>query len=315
MKPLSRILIGTIVFLLVVAAGFAAGYFASGLRKYTSSANDLKPYKPQTANNRVYDASPPSIGADLETFSLPDLKFAAGTYSRQITLEEAQILTKGQKVLLYGDDGRLLNALGEVIAVGENFGDTDQRKTLVVSFAQPGLVDEGQVFSGKIALSRSTGLARLPPEAVLQNKDGQAFVWEVQRQDDETFKTYLKPVTVIASREGYVGIQAPYDYSNLYILKPDNRLEDGQVVNIRIASFTGPETTDEMRVQALLDDYMAARNMAMEKNRETARKQAAASGGCGVMPNYAQQFMDQIKAKSPPPEPKPEPQISRPSAL
>jgi hypothetical protein len=299
-----RILIGTVVFFLIIAAGFAAGFYVS--YKLPQKANSLTAYAPTGENtphinNRPYEISPPSIGSDLITFDVPSLVFENAIYSQQVDTSRLTGIEKGQKVLLYDKDGKLLDSMGEVTSFGEELRDTPEKKTLVITYTQPGITGEYMVASGKIVMGREQSLYRLPRSAIVQNEKGEPHVWEASADELGHYKAYLKGVQLVRVGDDYAAITPMPDSSNTYILKPDQYLKDGQPLNARPILYTGPELTADYIVQDKLDDITYQRMAVMRENQRHARAMAQAAT-CGPV-GTTQQFINKVKGVPPVPVP------------
>ena len=135
MAKAQRILSGTLILFIVTCLGFAAGFYTSRIAPQDKAlqpavTSSVAIERSQT-NERIYRISPPSIGNGLITYALPTLTFKNGLYFQKMSKKDVDSagLKKGQSVLLYDKDGKLLDAMAEITALGENFGDTDERST------------------------------------------------------------------------------------------------------------------------------------------------------------------------------------------
>lgn len=312
MTPSTRIAIGTFVFFLIIGAGFAAGFYFSF--KKNQPSNGLTAYKetPARINNNTYDISPASIGAVIKTQPIP-IQFTSGISMTPLPITEAASIKTGMKVILYDKTKKIQQVLGNVTSIGGTPSNMSDKVFVTIALMDMGIVPENIPVHGEIVIARDSSTARLPRESIVQDARGAPHVWEVHEEQDGTDIVYLKAINVLISVEKYVAIEIPYASTDLFVLNPDNALQDGQRINVRKMMYAGPEQTDDAIVTKSMEVFAAQRiaaALAAKKANEAATKPLA--GGCGVPTNASQQFMDTVKALSPPKLPEPVPEMSVP---
>lgn len=308
MAQARRILIGILIFAVVVCLGFAAGFYTSRVQPPAKSpiVTEATPVNvaPETvaSNERVYKISPPSIGNDLITYSIQELAFKNSLYAKRMPKDQVNIasLQKGQSVLLYDKDGKILEAMGEITALGENLGDTEEQITLVISFTDPGITPEFMVSRGEIITGRDQNVARLPKSSVV-NDEGTAKLWEVQENVAGTYQAHLVEAPIINIEADYVVI-SPMPYSsNLFILNPDAYLKEGMTIQTEKTLYSGPGATIDYEIKKRLNTIANDYAQMASNNRERQRKLnniGVKGGSCGLPPGASQRFIDTIKMRS-----------------
>lgn len=308
MAKAQRILSGTLILFIVVCLGFAAGLYASRTKPQEQALEPaaIAPVAttsaPVQSNERIYRVSPPSIGNGLIIYDLPALTFKDGLYLKKISKKEADSagLQKGQEVLLYDKDGKLLDAMAEITALGENFGDTDERSTLIVSFTQPGITPEFMVSRGAIITGKDQDLCRLPQSAVILD-NGTNKIWEAHEDGAGQYQARLVPLPVVKTESDFVVIGMMPASSNLFILNPDEHLEEGQTIQTETTLYAGPGLTIDYGVKDRLDEIAQTYSTMASVNRERQRRLSRVGvkgGSCGLPVGTAERFINTVKMRS-----------------
>lgn len=310
MAKAQRILSGTLILLTVVCLGFAAGFYASRItpqdKASQPAATSPSAIEHSQPNERIYRISPPSIGNGLITYALPALTFKDGLYFQKMSKKDADSagLKKGQSILLYDKDGKLLDAMAEITALGENFGDTDEQITLIANFTQPGITPEFMVNRGEIITGKEQDLSRLPQAAIVKDSNGAPQIWEAHEDGSGKYQAKLVPLPVVRTEGDFVVIGMMPASSNLFILNPDKHLEEGQTIQTEKILYAGPGLTIDYGVKNRLDEITQAYSKMASVNRERQRKLSRVGtkgGSCGIPAGSAQRFIDTIKMRSSPP--------------
>lgn len=326
MKKTERILIGTILFFLVIGAGFAAGLYASknnATVKTATVAPIAQDKKSPRPNHKTYRVSPPSIGADLTVISVKTV-FKNGVAVVQLTAQEAAPIKTGQTALLYNDKGERLGVLGKVIKVFQPPENDASPVTITISAPNNDLYAEKTFTRAEIAVARNSEAVRLPATSIVEDK-GRTMAWEIFENEDGTHSAYSLDINVLKRSDDYVVIQqVSSDSSNRFILDPDDRLEDDQKINIEKVLYTGPAQTPDIvigkntnrKVQEKLRKM--SQDLAFRQpgghslsgtNQQAARQLSSAQ--CAQSQISTQAFIDNIRRAT---IPKPAQLISMPAA-
>lgn len=300
-SPLSsatRIAVGAFIFFLIIGAGFAGGFYFNFKMRHDAS-NGLTPFKEAKPkiNNNTYVISPPSIGTAIKTKSIP-IHFVDGVSIMPFSPADAALMKTGTKIILYDKDNKLLSVLGEVTAVGGTPHDTSDKIFTTVTLMDKGIVYENIPVRGDVVIERNPALSRLPPEAVVQDDKGQPHVWEVHKQDDGTSVVYLKAINVPMTTDQFTGVEVPLGSSNVFVLNPDDALEDGQKINVSETLYAGPEYTLDQTVQASMTQFQEMRRKALEQAQS---KLEPAPYSCPTVPDFVKKFKDTAQALKPAP--------------
>ena len=277
--------------LLTVAAGFTAGVYFNDV-----SPSSSPPQKPAKPNHSTYDISPPSRGAAIKTLSVP-VKPTENTANVILKAEEAAMVKTGQRILLYDTNEALIEMLGEVAAITENGDDT---VTIKMNFDGDSTIPSSLATRGEIVIGRETAAQRIPKSAIVMD-GGLPYLWEIAANSDGTHSVYFKRANVTMETEDFIVIDNAAPGSNLFVLNPDKKLEDGQKINVRKALYAGPaQTADQAIAMAVYDRRM---NQTYERAMDAARagrsSGASNSSGCGQAPDITADFIAKIKSLAP----------------
>lgn len=302
MTTTSRILIGTIVAMVVVAAGFVAGlkfHEKRNIIKTVFPAAKVEAHEKQPlANMTTYEISPPSLGVMLETYAVNITP--TGQIARiELPTKDAQKIKTGQRVFLFDTNGEMLDSLGTVMGImpSGNF-------TLVeLNLRNNPDVWPGKVTKGKIIIDRNTSAFRLPYSALSRNEKGETFVWEVTNDSDGTYTVKYKPVDIKSTNDAVFSIETDPQASNLFILNPDFSLRDGQTINVRKFLYKPPSQHEDARIQSIVEkrlrDIESRKELPpLEEPLSDAAAPSASFSSCEQSGNVAQDFINKIKTLS-----------------
>lgn len=324
MSKQSRILTGTVIALLVIGAGVAFGYYIYTHKNAASSVPKIAAAEKPEPNFNTYEISPPSRATTIETREV-EINPADDKASVTIPKQQAGDIKTGQRVLLYGENGVLIDTLGEVTAIKEGVEELAGSIVVEMKLNSDDKVDAGAAKVAKIITKRLPNSARLPLNALVRNEKDEPYVWEAVENADGTTTAYYKRANVAATTYEYFVIVPEIHQSGIFILNPDKKLRDGEKINISRINYTPPPYTEESRVF----QKMERRRHIRERNRFTiaeieqkladakkAEAQKRASGtrrACPSPPNITKKFIESIKRTSPPHGPQSLP-LNAPSA-
>jgi hypothetical protein len=292
----SRILVGTIVAFVVIAAGFAIGLKfhekraslktgTSGSSPATFSAGDLL-----TENNTTYEVSPPSNGRMIETYAInitPE-----GPMTRvEIPSADSANIKSGQRVFLYAQNGELKDSLGTVTAIIPN----DDKALVEIDLQDNPDVSPKEITAGKIILEHNQNAFRLPFSSLSRNEKGETFVWEVSEGTDGNNIVRYKPIEILARNESVFTIQIDPASSNLFVLNPDENLRDGQPIKMRKFLYQAPSQYEDTRIASLVEK----KKLLIEQHKQLqAMAPPPGSGGtaCSQSCNASQDFINKVKS-------------------
>lgn len=300
----SRILIGTIVALVVVTAGFVAGLHFHEKRNFFKPATLISQSPPEKnaplANMITYEISPPSLGVMLETYAVnitPN-----GNIARiELPTVDAEKIKTGQKVFLFDQNGEMLNSMGTVMGImpSGNF-------TLVeLNLRNNPDVWPGAVTRGKIIIDRNPNAFRLPYSALSRNEGGETFVWEVTNDANGTYTVKYKPVEIKSTNDAVFSIQTDHQSSNLFILNPDTNLRNGQTINVRKFLYKPPSQLEDARIQSIvekrikqIEDKKVLPELDPVPVGDGGDTSGAGEGACEQSGNAAQDFINKVRTLS-----------------
>ncbi len=258
-----RIFLGIILAFVIISAGLSLGFFLrfkSPLPSPGATENTVA----QETNNNTYDISPPSRGAAIVTHPV-EIHPIGNTSFTTLPTAEAGAIKTGQKILLYGANGAMLETVGEVTKIVHPKIEGSPDITVVHFLLNE---DEEQpasdVVKGEIVIERNTNIARLPLSALIRSEKGEIYVWEASESEDGTYTAYLKPVKTGITTYTFFGLEPLASSSGVYILNPDEKLRDGQKINVNKTLYAAPAETDEQKMERL----MKARQERLHDQRE-----------------------------------------------
>lgn len=295
MTTTRRILIGTIVALVVIGAGFTAGL------RFHDSRNSLRPAQPlaekdtgikdasSAGNNATYEISPPSHGLMLETYVI-NISSTGRIARVEIPAPDAEKIKTGQKVFLYDQNGEILDSMGTIVGVmpSGNFA------LLEIDLLHNPDVSPQNVSRGKIIVDRNMNAFRLPFSALSRNEKGETFVWEAAPNSSGTHSVKYKKIELQASNDNVFAIQLDQQSSNIFILNPDSNLRDGQKVNVRKFLYKPPSQYEDARIASVVERRMRQVESLQQIAAATAQN-SGMSSSCAQSSNAAQDFIDKIK--------------------
>jgi hypothetical protein len=294
--PSSRILIGTIVAFVIVAAGLAAGFQIKKqndrpvpVTRETLKA-DIAP------NHNTYEVSPPNRGLLLDTYPV-EITPEGPVALVKVPAKEAADVKTGQKVFLYRADGLLLDSLGEVIGIDQGSGKDADFITVRIDIEDNPDVAPEKVAKGKIIVNREQDASRLPYSALLRNEKGETYIWEAEENQDGTYTAYYKRVNVTGGNDVVFTIVPSMMTSNLFILNPDGNLRDGQKINVNKFLYQAPSQYEDQRIAMISEQRK--RHLQMNASAENAAynsAQQAPSAGCPQPPDTTQAFIKKIQS-------------------
>ncbi len=262
MTRLKNFIIATVLLLVLLGAGIFAG--KSYFERTTPST--VMPSAPEGANSNIkrFLVSPPSIGVAPETVDTP-VSFRVGMANIVLTADQAAKVRVGQKALLYDADGKMLDALADVVTVQPHEPGAGESPVSIVMIVSLNNAYAQSVFkSARILVGRDDVSLRLPESAVVHGEDGTARMWMV----DQESKAQPVDIDVLDRLEGAVVFaRRTSAFGNLYILNPDASLKQGQRISVEETAYAGP---------SLLPDAMVAKR-SQDKSRAALEKMAQKS--------------------------------------
>lgn len=286
----ARILIGTIVAFVVVVVGFGVGM---QMRKDREAAPAVQTAAEETipVNNNTYEISPPSNGVLLETYAINIVPEGYIAYVR-IPAHDADDIKTGQRLFLYDQKGELLDTMGDVLSVGQP--DGDNLALLQINLKNNPDISPSLIGSGKIIIDRLKNTERLPFSALLRNKNGETFLWEVTQGADGAHTAKRVPVKLLAENDLMFSLETNPGHSNTFILNPDAQLRDNQKVNIRQNFYRPPSQYEDQRIEAIVNQRI--NNLAAATT--AADTIAANPAKCAQPASATQDFINKVKALS-----------------
>jgi hypothetical protein len=256
----------------------------------------------------VYDASPPSRGAYIETIAVP---IAPQGDSAIVTLPAAQSerIEAGQDVVLYRADGMLLQILGSVQAV-EQDGDS---ATITLALNEDAAHPAAEAARGEIVIYKSKEAQRLP-HAAIDKSTNPPSLWEVVRDEFDQTNVVRRNANIIGQTYDFVVVEQPDYISNVYILNPDSNLSDGAAVQTQALLYAAPPDTPDIAVARAIDErtprvigdpyrgppIIVPCELEMARAGAPGTQSAAPANpsgqGCGSQRDALQQFIDSIRA-------------------
>lgn len=241
MTKSKRVIIGLAAGLILIVAGLAAGILFRksideiAVQSVTHVAENKSPVIAQKENPapnlKIYTASPPSQGrAYIATPITFENIFASHAVVMMEKKGAAEILP-GQKILLYGADGALLDAVGIIDAIEDGKGENKDSKIIRITLNP---LPDGKFpapVRGEIVTNDMPQTHRLPVTALQTDKDGNSYIWEAITQNGRRIAK-KRAVNGLAKPGAYFIMNRPEYISNVYILNPDDALRDGQVIKI-----------------------------------------------------------------------------------
>jgi hypothetical protein len=269
---LPRIAIGTLLAVAIAATGFGLGVYVSKRPAETKIAV-TETEKPEP-NFNTYDISPPSRANTIITQDVK-IQHNDGLFA-VLTKDEAADIRTGQKVLLYDRNDNLLEALGVVRAI--DLIDEPKNKITILLRLQDTATDANVAVRGRIVTQYNLASARLPHDAFVTGEEGKPYLWQTEENADGTTSVHLREAVVTAAEKDFFVIDNTGPRGD-YVLNPDDKLRDGQTINVRRALYSGPLQNDVARVEDLI------RTRKLDRQALAARKIAksgATGAGCGV---------------------------------
>lgn len=294
----SRIVIGTLAGFLIIVAGLSIGFYFSrhGLPSLPSS--DTAREEP---NFTTYDISPPSRATTIETKEI-EVHPAGNIAFVMMPKKEAGEIKTGQKILLYDANGALLDTLGEVSAIKEGTDMFKDMVTVHMILHSDEQVNAGLAVRGNIVVNRIPDSPRLPLSALVKNDKGESYIWEAVENEDGTTTAYYKRANVASANYDFFVIDQTTPQGGIYILNPDNKLRDGQKINVRKTMYAGPMQTDDSRIEQLIKNRQRdfASRAAMQQALDSAPgggtgAPSGAAANCAIPPDAAKDFMKKVK--------------------
>lgn len=295
MDKSGRVFLGIIIAFIIIGAGLAAGFYIRF--KLPDVTTVAKLNTPPPPNHNTYDISPPSRGAAIEKFSI-DITPLGNAGFVTLSADEAAAVKTGQKIILYDKNGAMLETLGEITKITET-GNSQ----IIVHFNLNGdeTLSVADVKKGDIVISKNPMASRLPLTALIRNEKGQTYIWEAHENEDGTYTAYFKPAPVVQNTYEYFVLDYMPGSSGVYILNPDEKLEDGQKINTNKILYSAPGQTDDQRMEVL----MLARQTRLKNERdrriaeEHARLGLESSGEASANScNITDDFLKTIKSLS-----------------
>jgi hypothetical protein len=297
-------------FLLLIAAGLAAGfylrpYLAQKMAQTTQATPAAVSSAPQKDSQNVYEISPPSRGPWIKVISV-DIKPENDKARVSLSDEDSNNITVGQNVLLYDDAGMLMEILGRV----ENISKGPDGFSAEIALNGDDEFPSAPATRGEIVVQKENDAQRLPLSAVVEDRDGKSYVWEVTESEDGTMNARRVDANILDATTQFLVIAQPLGTSNVFILNPDNALRDGQVINARKKLFSGPPLAEDTRIeQAIIartplkpgDPYRGPEiivpcEIEAQKRREQGAPQIA--GNANRTCPASTEFMNKVKALS-----------------
>jgi hypothetical protein len=308
-----RIIFGFVLLLILVGAGFAAGYFtrekqAAPGEAQSAEAESTKPPKP---NHKTYEVSPPSIGPVLVTVPV-EPSFFAGMATVTMNPADAAEIKTGQQALLYDVKGKRLDLLAKVMEISQPENAPDAEVTITLLLPPADFVKEGEIKKAEIITDRDSYVSRLPASAVFR-KNGETYAWEIAKNEDGSASVWRKAIQVHKRIDDFVVMTPFSNSSNVFVLHPDDRLEEGQKINTKETLWQAPDTPDyavetayQKHVQDSIDrvvEYWRYRDPGGHSSPAPGAPNFDKAGGvtpmgCGAPPNATQEFIYAIQKAS-----------------
>ncbi len=297
-----RMIIGLATGLILIAGGFVFGHYwhqrtQEPLSETTSTTPIKTETKPPTANATLYTVSAPSRGRAYTSVPVTFENLSGAHAIIFLKKDQAKDIKAGQNILLYDANGETLDAVGKVVVIDpgrDAFADYVSITTAIGAEAdgQATKPVRGEIVTGELGMTN-----RLPLSALRYTSDNKPYLWESLRQDDatknKTAKRFITGVRTIKNE--FFIMDTPDDYvSNIYILNPDDALEEGQIVSVTETLYTpGIQPNDQ---------HIADRPRVIYKKEGPAEDplegMTAAGGGCSTScgASGADDFIAKIKS-------------------
>lgn len=302
MTTTRRILIGTIVAMVVIAAGFAAGLgFHEKRHIFKNAAPQKQPAESAVnANTATYEISPPSLGLMLDTYAVNIA--SEGPFARiEVPGADGEKIKTGQKVFLFDQNGEMLDSMATVMGIMPS----DNVTFVEIDLRNNPDVPPSAIARGKIIVGRNLDAFRLPYSALARNEKGETFVWEVTGDVNGESVAKFKPIEIKSGNDTVFSIQPDQRSSNLFILNPDANLRDGQKVNVRKFLYTPPSPYEDARIESIVEsrirqirDQQELFALDLLPPSPAGEQSQTPSSSCAQSGNAAQDFIDKIKAMS-----------------
>lgn len=324
MNRTTRIAIGTVVLLLIVGAGFGAGFMVSrkldpssvphgSIENNTNITSANTPYDPPKSvpNHKTYLYSPPSRGYAIRYVDVEKTTFNSGIANASIPMENSADVKLGQTALLFDKNGTAVPMLATVADIRPPAENTQGGPVEIkLAVQEPTFYSDALYKKARIITDKIKYAPRLPRESIVTGPEGKPYVWEVVKSQDGTHTAYFKPVDVVLVTDQYAVISALTPVSDDYILYPDENLKDGEKINARLNYYKGPEQTDDYYVEQALNRLIEEKFMATAKDFESIPRGAqtpyrdfskvGGASGCGMPPTESTKFILSIQKQAAP---------------
>ncbi|PZQ44625.1 MAG: hypothetical protein DI551_09760 [Micavibrio aeruginosavorus] len=304
MSKTTRILIGAIATVLIICAGLGMGIYLNDQQMKRGSAPAASEAKKIEANFNTYDVSPASRGLSIQTVDI-DIQPRGNIAFLMMDKADAAEIKTGQKILLYDQGGMLIDTLGEITAVTLGINQFDGKVTIQMKLNGDDKVAVDNVVRGRIVVDRVSDAIRLPLSALAKDKKNEPHVWEAVENSDGTHTAYYKSVIIPVTTYDFFVIKPQKHFGNLFILNPDEKLQEGQKINVNKMLYAGPPQTDDMRIESLMETRARARLSEMREKAIAAgtlkpEEPGTATAGCPQAPSETKDFIGKIKELSTP---------------
>jgi len=314
----TRILTGLLICVLVICVGLGTGLYLQHKKSQTQSgtapvanmaiAPGKSAPKNVAPNSGIYDVSPPSIGVTLSMYDI-DVKPVGNVSFMPLPKKETERVKEGQKILFYDASAVQIETLGEVTKVSPGTDQMEDYNMVHILLNGDSAVPASSIAKGRIIVGRDANTQRLPLTALVKNDKGEPFVWEITDNGNGTASVALVPANVVTTTYEYFVIAQDHPSTNIYILNPDEKLQDGQTIKINSILYLAPSNTDEERIAALMQRRAHDRTIKLTAEKDllngvTPSSAPApadqASPGCPTSePSGASAFIDQIEKMTP----------------
>lgn len=252
-----RILTGVAIALLIALVGVGAGLT---LRNFSDHKTVMPPSEggaPEgtaepSINETYYDASPPSRGRAHTTVKIALSTVGGNNAIIFLPSDKTLEIAMDQSVLLYAADNRLLNLIGKIVAMTPGTGPFEGQTAITITIPPSYDVQPSDIVRSEIITEVFPVASRLPLSALQKNDNGDAYIWEAVSAPNGTVTAILRPLISLLEMDGFFMFENPDFTSNLYILKPDGALENGQILaNVRKVLYSAPTVADDERIAQL----------------------------------------------------------------
>lgn len=204
---------------------------------------------PVVIKGKVYKTSAASVG-NLRLFT--DITFDSISTNMGLSSipdDDATFIKPGDLVRLFDSSGKKLGFIGEVTSIGKGLMEQSAKLTIITTlFLTQNPDDLAKIHSAQIInYNEETSIPRLPKEAIVKDSAGVRFVWEIV-QGQGPVSVRKKPANITVESDEYVAITPEFGGSNIYILNPDDKLQDLAIITVANIPYAPKPETEEKTI-------------------------------------------------------------------